>query len=331
MKDISEEMMKKQMRNKTGTFVLALVLAAALLSACGGGQTTESGAETPKPGGSAPKDTQALAVETAKNLMEVHENPGIAFVGGEWLIIGLLHSGAEVPDAYYDHYYDNVRAEVKSKKGVLTDDHYTEYERLIMCLTELGKDPGDVEGYDLRPYLDEYDTISEQGSNASSYALVASKVCGYPLKNEEKFIQLILKEAGETYAMGKEGLSDYVAMGLEALSFYAGREDVDKFIEEGVTFLSNAQREDGALNNCEATAECIFALNQLGIDPDTDERFIKNGNTLEDGLMTFYLGKGEFFHDADLKEADPLSAEKALLALDTLMLGRNGGKLFEAK
>ena len=321
---------KMRIRNRTIKWgiVPALILTVCLLTACsGGGQDPGSG--TPGGTNSNQNDTQSLAIETANALMAENENPQIASVGGDWLIKGLYHSGAEVPESYYNHYYDNVRAAVKSQKGILSEDHYTEYERLIICLATIGKDFTDIEGYDMRPFLDDYYKIEQQGSNAASYALVASNVGGFPLENEERYIDLILKETGETNAMGAQGLSDYTAMAAEALSFYKGRENVDAFLEEAVTFLSEAQNENGALNNCEATAECIMALTQLGINPLEDERFVKNGNTLEDGLLTFYLGNGSFFHDEELKEADPLSTEKALLALDALLLNKNGLKLYE--
>ena len=129
--------------------------------------------------------------------------------------------------------------------------------------------------------------------------------------------------------MGAAGLTDYTAMALEALSFYRGRADVDAFIEEGLAMLSEKQQADGGMNNCEATAEVIMMLVQLGLDPLTDERFIKDGNTLADALMLWYLGKGQFMHDSKLKEYDALATEKALMALDALMLSQAGRKLYE--
>ncbi len=278
---------------------------------------------------SIPKDLKSVAEKTAEELVKTHESPKVSSIDGEWLVIGVHYSGYEAPDSFYSHYYDTLRAEVKSKKGILSEDKYSEYERVLLCLHAIGMDTTQVEGYDLRPYLDDYEKIAGMGASVASFALIASNVLGYPLENEEAYIQVILEEAWSPSIMGEAGLSDYVAMAVEALSFYRGREDVDSFIEDSLTFFSETQNEDGSMINCEATAECIICLVQLGIDPLTDERFIKNGKNLGDGLLTFYLGDGTFFHDADNPNGSEIPTEKALLGLDTLLLSQKGEKLYQ--
>lgn len=297
-----------------------LMTAILLLASCGSGSS-----QTWK----MPDDIERVAKETAEQLVKENPSPTIGAVGGEWLVIGLYLSGYEVPEGYYDRYYDNVRAIVKSSKGAITDIHYSEYDRLLICLHLLGKDVTNVEGYDLTPYVDDYEKISDQGSTAADFALIASKTCGFPLGNEEPYLELIIEETGEPTVMGAAGLTDYTAMALEALSFYRGRPEVDIFIEEGLAMLSAKQQDNGGMNNCEATAECIMMLVQLGIDPFTDDRFIKDGKTLADALMLWYLGNGQFMHDSQLPEYNPMATEKALLALDALMLSKAGSKLYE--
>lgn len=315
-------MREKKRKNKRWITILVLFLIAVtcLLSACrsGGGKAWKM-----------PDDMERIAHETAKQLVDANPEPSIGAIGGEWLVIGVYRSGFEAPNGYFDRYYDNVRALVKSNKGAITDTHYSEYDRLIICLHMLQKDVTNVEGYDLTPYVDDYEKISDQGSTAADFALIASNICGFPLENEEAYLDLIMEETGEATVMGSAGLTDYTAMALEALSFYRDRPEVNAFIEEGLTMLSARQSEDGGMNNCEATAEVIMMLVQLGLDPFTDERFIKNGNTLADALMNWYLGDGKFMHDSGLTEYDTLATEKALMALDALMLSRAGRKLYE--
>ncbi|MBO4834475.1 MAG: hypothetical protein J5483_00015 [Lachnospiraceae bacterium] len=314
-------MKEKKLRKTIGTKVLVglLLVVMLVLSACGSGSKTWK----------MPDDIETVAGETAEQLVKNNPDPMISAVGGEWLVIAVYLSGHDAPESFYNHYYDNVRAEVKSKKGVITEDHYSDYDRLILCLHFLEKDFTNVEGYDLTPYLDDYEKISEQGSTVADFALIASNIGGFQLENEEAYIDLILSETGEATVMGAAGMTDYTAMALEALSFYRGRPDVDAFIEEGLKMLSAKQQEDGGMNNCEATAECIMMLVQLGLDPFSDERFIKDGKTLADGLMLWYLGKGQFMHDSRVPEYDALATEKALLALDALMLSKAGRKLYE--
>ena len=313
-------MTEKNRKNRIGIKALSVLLVSVilLLSACGGSQSWKM-----------PDDIEKVAKETAAQLVKNNPDPIISAVGGEWLIIGVHLSGYDAGDGYFDRYYDNVRATVKSQKGVISEEHYSEYARLIVCLHLLGKDVTNVEGYDLTPYVDDYEKISDQGSTAADFALIASQIGGFHLENEEAYIDLILSDTGEATVMGAAGLTDYTAMALEALSFYRGRADVDAFIEEGLAMLSEKQQADGGMNNCEATAEVIMMLVQLGLDPLTDERFIKDGNTLADALMLWYLGKGQFMHDSKLKEYDALATEKALMALDALMLSQAGRKLYE--
>lgn len=44
--------------------------------------------------------------------------------------------------------------------------------------------------------------------------------------------------------------------------------------------------------NSESTSQVIVALCSLGINPDTDKRFIKNGKSLVDILLSYYVGNG---------------------------------------
>lgn len=314
---------KRKGRTKKGgaKAVLWLLLVFLLAAVCGCGSGAAGGAGAP--------DIKTVSEATAKKLMEENPDPSLAAIGGEWVIRGLSLSAAEVPEEYYRHYYDNVRAEVKQKKGVLSENKYTEYARAVLGLCAIGEDPKDVEGYDLTAFLDEYDKVSAQGSTSCAFALIAANVAGVTLENEENYIQQILKAEDKTGAMGEKALTDYLAMGAEALSFYAGREDVDAYLAEAVDTLSKEQQEDGAMGNCEATAECLEALVQMGIDPTGDERFIKNGKTLFDGLMKFYLGDGSFYHEVKEDGADPMACERALLGMDAIRLYGEGMKMYE--
>ena len=309
-------MSNKNMHRKNGmgkspfrVMIPVLILLALLVSACG---STE-------PGNGFPEDPQVLTREIAAYLMEQVPSPGPASVGGDWLIKGLADSGAEVPASYYDLYYDNVRAEVKFKKGVLSDTYYTEYERVIIGLSSIGKGTV-VEGYDLAPYLDDSGKVTAQGVNASCFALIAAQEAGIKLKNEELYIGDILSEIGSGEFTKDPAFADYIAIALQALSYYSGREEIDEFIEEGIRTLSEMQQDDGSYGSCESTAEVIAALGRLGIDPAGDERFIKNSRTVADGLMVYYLGNGKFCHTLEIKEADMMSSEKALLAADVIRL-----------
>ena len=312
-------------KRKSLAFFLALFLIISLVG-CNASKSRETQGNA--------SDYKAVKIETVEKLIKDNPSPGISSIGGDWLVFALVKSGERVPDGYIDSYYDNVRSEVKRRKGLLSDTKYTEYERVILSLDSIGKDYRNIEGYDLYPYLDDYEKIFDQGVNAEIFALITSNVCGIKLKNEERYIEDIMKELDQPAYLNDPEMTDYIAMGIEALSFYMERIEVKEFVDEGLKVLSNYQLPDGSLGNCESTAECIMALSQIGIDPLKDERFIKEGKTLFDGLMVFYKGGGGFTHmppgDKRIKnEVDPMSTEKALLGLCALELSQQGKRMYE--
>ena len=79
---------------------------------------------------------------------------------------------------------------------------------------------------------------------------------------------------------------------------------LELLVENAINFLSNSQLDDGGFSsfgveNAESNAQVITALSALGIDCATNERFIKNGNTVFDGLMKYRLSDGSFSHKKD--------------------------------
>lgn len=95
---------------------------------------------------------------------------------------------------------------------------------------------------------------------------------------------------------------DVTAMTLQALAPNVGRSDrVGTAIDAALQLLSARQKEDGCyasygVNNPESAAQVWIALSALGIDCTQDERFIKNGCTVIDGILNFRLQDGSFSH-----------------------------------
>lgn len=137
----------------------------------------------------------------------------------------------------------------------------------------------------------------------------------------EKLISL-QKEDGGWAVIGNYGDVDVTAMCLQAFSGYAGREKYADSIDRGVLLLSEKQLENGGFasmgrENCESAAQVIIALSSLGIDPEADERFAKNGHTPVDALMEYRRKDGGFAHlpGDEANETASAQALQALLAL----------------
>ena len=83
---------------------------------------------------------EAALADTAQYVCAAVPEPQVGSIGGEWAVLGLARSGYAVPEGYYQSYYDAVEAYVKARNGILHDKKYTEYARVILALTAIGRD-----------------------------------------------------------------------------------------------------------------------------------------------------------------------------------------------
>lgn len=90
--------------------------------------------------------------------------------------------------------------------------------------------------------------------------------------------------AGETYAD-----PDTTGTALAALAEYNTSEypKVQAFVHKAVEGLSKAQSSNGSFGNVNSDAMVIIGLTALGIDPASDERFVKGGCFLADALLLY--------------------------------------------
>ncbi len=100
---------------------------------------------------------------------------------------------------------------------------------------------------------------------------------------------------------GSRSDTDVTAMALQALAPYMDRADVNAATEAALGRLSGLQRDDGGFGsygtlNAESCAQVIIALKCLEIDPFTDIRFVKNGNSAVDALLAYRCESGGFSH-----------------------------------
>ena len=101
---------------------------------------------------------------------------------------------------------------------------------------------------------------------------------------------------------GDYGDIDVTAMTVQALAPYYHRNgEVSDSVDRAVDFMSRKQMDTGGYEsfgnpNPESTAQVLTAVSALGIDCRSDERFIKNGSDLIDGIVRFRLPDGSFSH-----------------------------------
>ena len=286
------------------------------------------------------EERSAVSVDDcAQALLENVSEPVYGSVSGDWVALGLARWGGNVPQQWYDTYYRAVEDYVVSSGGVLSDRKYTEYSRVILALTAIGKDPANVGGYNLLLPLADYEQTLFQGVNGPAYALLALdsgnyeipvNVAGTTQATRQLYVDYLLsKEApgGGWSLAGGEAEVDVTAMVLQALAKYRDRKDVADAVDRAVAFLSGQQNREGGYtsfgaDSSESVAQVIVALTELGI-PIDDARFVKKGNTLQDRLMEFATEEYGFQHLQD-GEMNQIATEQAFYALVALYRAEQG-------
>ena len=279
--------------------------------------------------------------DTEKYLYDNSKTPAVSSIGGEWLIMGLSRNDGDIPVGYYENYYNNVVNYVKECGGVLHNKKYTEYSRVIIALTSIGKDPKNVGGYNLLLPLGDFEKTTWQGINGAIWALIALDCGQYDMPYNadaqihatremyvEKIINSQLDDGGWSLLGSGESDVDVTAMALQALSNYTDNSEVSNCVNKAIPFLSASQNENGGYSswgteNSESCAQVIVALCELGISP-FDERFEKNGKNLADNLMSYYTIGDGFKHTYDGDGSNQMATEQCFYSLVSLKRFMNG-------
>ena len=279
--------------------------------------------------------------KTARYLQAQIPEPTCAAVGGDWLVFGLARSGLKAPQKYFDTYYKNVEDYIVSVDGVLSRKKNTEYSRVILALTAIGKNPADAAGFNLLLPLGDFDETMRQGVNGAIFALLALDSGGYEIPEapeaetqatRELYVGELLRREipdGGWALTGGTPDADVTAMALQALAKYREQPEVEAAVERGLAVLSSLQEPDGGYaswgsSNSESVAQVIVALTELGVPLD-DERFVKNGITVEDALLRFAQESGAFMHVLDGSGGDDgMATEQAFYALAAIHRAETG-------
>lgn len=274
--------------------------------------------------------------------------------GSEWGILGLARSGyLEKGSKYFNDYYTRVAAyaskatknaqELGAPAGALHLVKCTENSRLIIALSALGRDARSVGECDLTAPYEKFSWIEGQGLNSVIFALIALDTVGYETKDttiRQQCISYILgrqlSDGGWNYQEDAATSDpDMTAMSLQALANYQEQEKVQAAVSAAVGRLSAMQNSDGSYTsyeavNSESISQVIVACAALGIDPHTDSRFVKNGKSAVDALLTFYNTEKRAFHhtmkdkDGNPTDVDGMATEQAAYAMTAYQRLMNG-------
>lgn len=229
-------------------------------------------------------------------------------------VYALWISGADVPEDFYNEYLQALAdwlalAEQRGK--------YAYVPGALRAVAAMGLDVTDFAGHDLleplrRPEMVEadedrldmlldLDAAGDAGKtdefNALRETLITEALARQQSSGEFRYTSKWPAELKRKGVAAEPDRFDYIlltAKSAQALAPYRSRAEVGTAIEKAIDYLSAQQLASGGFlrygEDVEEDAVVLEMMQALGISPD-DERFVKNGNTVPDGMMGWYQGK----------------------------------------
>ena len=285
-----------------------------------------------------PQSVSSVLNATMAQLASTVTAPVFGTTAGEWTVFGLARGSYFAKDnAYFTDYYSRIEETVAetaatvNMSGALHKNKSTENSRLIVALSAIGKDAISVGGVNL---VEAYSAngfawIKKQGLNGTIWALIALDSNNYATSDEtirQQCIDAIVAaqhdDGGWSLMANKTFASDpdITGMALTALYPYRDQAAVAEVCSEAIACLSAIQNEDGTYSSggakcAESCSWVIVAATTWGINPDTDSRFIKNGNSVVDGLLAHYLADSATFQHIIGAGSNAMATDQSCYAL----------------
>lgn len=243
----------------------------------------------------------------------------------DWQVIALAGAGFEVSEEY------TVKTAPELIKKLLSDSsNITDLERFALSFALAGNDIRNFQGFDLIEtiYNCSREKMLRQGNNGPVYAALILHSLDYEVPEDAvwtkaKLLEELAKtqnsDGGFALSPGDPSDIDITAMVLQALAF--DKAAYQQQIDRAVDYLSKQQQEDGGYissysgDSSESVAQAIIGLTAVGVNPETDSRFIKNYNNLLANLMTYQRADGGFAHLAGDTASMSVSTGQAMMAL----------------
>ena len=151
---------------------------------------------------------------------------------------------------------------------------------------------------------------------------------------EQQLVEALLRAQKADGSWDEWGTIDTTANVLAGLAFYAGDSRVKTAIDKAVDYLATQLGENGIYSdafsgpNANSTAMVIIGLTAVGVDPEKDARFSRNGLSVVEGLMSFALANNTGFGFTDIISYNDAATEQSFRALIALTQFRAAGKAF---
>lgn len=253
------------------------------------------------------------AIEDAIEWKADKDSPfyGIGSYSADLYIMALNRMGKNYDYSRYLAGLDGVAA------GYGEEHNASSMQRTVLATIAAGGDPRNVGGRDLVAdgiyYRNDVSPLGKEGVDGYSWGLIAldSKSFETPewaLSDRNNIIAGILSHQNTNGSFDDSVYSTAVAVTAlapyyETSGAYTITQNQTGYVidlspkdavEEALNYLSEEQSKDGDWGNLESTAMTVIALDTLGVNADSDDRFVaKNGSAI-DGLMQYQQKDGGF-------------------------------------
>ncbi len=227
----------------------------------------------------------------------------------------------------------------ESAKQVIVKDgsSATDIQKAIIVLSALGYDASalTINGERVNA-IEKMLACNLNSANANVFALCALDSGKYRLPNDstvtrESLVKSLLERrtANKGWAFfGSNADADMTSMAVQSLAPYylaenanaAGLSEdtynaVKSAVEGALTCLSNMQKNDGTYSNANSSAMVLMSLVSVGVDGNTDKRFIKGGKSVLYGVMQFALEDNSGFGYTNNTSLNAMATEQGFRAL----------------
>ncbi len=289
------------------------------------------------------------------------ENPNIDREKEEKINALLHHIAASYVDSYYEWNimemaaYEDLFPDSQYKTGEKTKKEYIDktiaslgeghadditYSKAIICLTALGIDAEKLYMVNSNEPISAVEGLNSVSHSSSvwyaPYIMAAYNQNSYngTEESEQDLIEAVLENQGEDGSWDEWGSVQSTSNVIAGLSFYQGTDEkIEEAIENAVAYLCGAQEPDGRFDDgygpdANVAAMAVMGLCAAGVNPDTDARFIKDGVSALDALLSFALTDNSGFGYNDNASINAYATEQAFRALLAAKQMMETGKAF---
>lgn len=248
----------------------------------------------------------------------------------EWVIMDMAVYSKANPYSYYKTSDTAKQAYINKAIQSVIDSKATEtsYSKAIIALTSLGINPTKLYPVNSNTPINAVDKLNALQHSSSAwvapYTLAAYQQGNYDTATQEtELVTSILASQAEDGSWTEWWDSIQTTSNIIAgLAFYYNTDEMVKVaVDKAIAYLASAQKTDGTFDaygygaDANTAAMVVIALSSVGINPETDTRFIKSNVSALDGLLSFALSDNSGFGYTDNTNVDDYATEQGFRAL----------------